>query len=356
MSDESAHREAMEREKARLLEEAAAAVAAAEAITREIEEVDRATAILAKYGFVVSAPPPGAQKGEGAAFDGTVRTLIASYKTHPRSGYHKLAYRTRESYDSSLRRIERDLGPEQVEKLDKERLERQHAEWTAGGTTHVAMGHSLVGQLRILASFGADILKDQSCRMLQVALHYMKIPKGEKQTVPLTAAHARAIRTMAHAKGLPSIALAQAFQFEHKLGQRDVIGEWVPMREPGTSDIVSKDLKWLRGLRWNQIDEGLNLRLSTETRRLGQMVAEELWAMFSKSGEPLSRARLPASGPIIVYEPTGLPYPAHTFRRVWRELADEANVPKAAKNRDLRTAAGGETDDVDLTMELAEQK
>src|SRR5258707_14976450 len=99
MSDKSTpiHREAMEREKARLLEEAAAKKAAAEAIDRDMAEIDRLAALAARYGLVVSAPSQGEQKKEGAALDGRLTSLIQCYKTHPESGYRKLRFRTRDS-------------------------------------------------------------------------------------------------------------------------------------------------------------------------------------------------------------------------------------------------------------------
>jgi hypothetical protein len=68
------------------------------------------------------------------------------------------------------------------------------------------------------------------------------------------------IRAEAHRRGFPSIALAQAIQFECIFRQKDVIGEWVPVAEPGTSEIVHESpnggtKKWLRGIRWSEVDE-----------------------------------------------------------------------------------------------------
>ena len=68
---------------------------------------------------------------------------------------------------------------------------------------------------------------------------------------------------MAHEMGRPSIALAQAFCSYGKLEQKDVIGEWVPKSEPGESDVLSAIEKWLRGIRWEEIDENLVLRHPT---------------------------------------------------------------------------------------------
>jgi hypothetical protein len=48
--------------------------------------------------------------------------------------------------------------------------------------------------------------------------------------------------------GMPSIQLAQALQFELCLRQKDVIGEWVPVAEPGMSSVTYHGRKWLCGL------------------------------------------------------------------------------------------------------------
>src|SRR3954465_13441337 len=105
----------------------------------------------------------------------------------------------------------------------------------------------------------------------------------------------REIRTVARNHfGWYSIALAQALQFELLLGQKDVIGEWVPVGEPGESDVVREEegheeegQKWLRGLRWSDIDKNLILRhrVGSSGRRIevdlrtAPMVLEELSIM-----------------------------------------------------------------------------
>jgi hypothetical protein len=146
---------------------------------------------------------------------------------------------------------------------------------------------------------------------------------------------------MAHKIGLPSIALAQAIQFECSLAQKDVIGEWVPIKEPGTSDVTDGNMKWLRGLRWSAIDQNLILRHTTSRGqndievdlRDAPMVMEE-FARFS--------GKLPKSGPIIIEKGTGRPYRAHQFRRHWREVADAAKIPITIKNMDSRAGTAKE--------------
>jgi hypothetical protein len=172
----------------------------------------------------------------------------------------------------------------------------------------------------------------------------------------LTAEQATAIRALAHKQGLHSIALAQAFQFELMLRQKDVIGEWVPISEAGHSETLYGNEKWLRGLRWNEIDGNLVLRHMTSKRqkeievslRNAPMVMEELALTYGKN---FSRADLPGSGPIVIAERIDRPYHAAAFRRAWRKLADECEIPKSVKNMDSRAGAISEATDAGAELE-----
>jgi hypothetical protein len=136
------------------------------------------------------------------------------------------------------------------------------------------------------------------------------------------------------------MALAQALQFDLRLKQTDVIGEWVPLSEPGVSDIINDTKgKWIRGLRWEEIDSNLILRHVTSMwqeevvidLRNAPMVMEEL----AKIG------RLPARGPVIACEGAGgEPWVQAEYRRWWRKLADAAGVPKSVKNMNSSLAQG----------------
>jgi hypothetical protein len=339
------HREAMEREKARLLEQAAA-------IDRDMAELDR---IAAKYNLVVSAPSskpapaptaptapstlsvPYAPQIKGEPFDGSLRGLAHCYRTNENSAYQKLRYKTRESYDNQLRRLENDFGTERVEDIDAERILRAHKEWTGAGR-HLAMGHSLIGMMRMLATFGSTILKDRACRELRVMLHDMKFPTSKRRTDrSLTADQAHLIRAMAHQMGRPSIALAQALQFGLKLGQKDVIGEWLPLTEPGFSDVISDGKRWFRGLRWEQIDANFFLRRTASEGgrdievdlRSSPIVMEELTKELARLG-----GKRPPSGPVVICEWNDLPWTQYEFRRWWRKVADAAGIPNNVKNMD----------------------
>jgi hypothetical protein len=170
------------------------------------------------------------------AFDGTLSSLIRCYQTDKDSSFQSLRYRTKQSYESLCRRIELDHGIENLADLKARSFLRWHEDW--GSTGHVAMAHSLMRMLRNLFGFGFTMLEDDQCERLCAILSKMRFKMPAARSERLTAAQAIAIRAQAHAMGLPSIALAQALQFELMLRQKDVIGEWVPNSEPGLSDVT----------------------------------------------------------------------------------------------------------------------
>jgi hypothetical protein len=338
MSDEPAStpREALARRKARLLEELA-----------ELDRLAELAELAAKHNFVLVEAPSEPHKNEGQPSEETVASLAQKYRSDARSPYLKLRHKTRENYDSLLRRLERDL-PERIENLDKDHLERAHAQWTEA--SGFSMAHALVTMLRGLATFGSMILKDRACRDLRMILHDMDFPTVKRPPKLLTRDHVTAIRRMAHKIGRPSIALAQALQFDCGLRQKDVIGEWVPKTERGESEVTKGDDKWLCGLRWETIDDRLVLRHATSINgkpivvnlRHARMVLEELMQHYNlDETEVFDRSNLPAHGPVIVCEWSGRPWTSHEFRRWWRKVADAAEVPGDIKNMTSRT--GGQT-------------
>jgi hypothetical protein len=339
MSDEAALTpdQALERKRARLLEELA-----------ELDRLAELAKLAAKHNFALVELPPQSEKTDPQAAERTVASLAHCYRSDQRSPYQQLRHKTRESYDCLLRRLERDLGADRIGALDKQRLERAHDDWR--NVSGVSMAHALVTMLRGLATFGSMVLKDRACRDLRMTLHDMSFPVAKRQTEPLTRDHVIAVRRKAHELGRPSIALAQAFQFDCGLWQKEVIGEWLPKNsEPDGSDVTTGDLKWLRGLRWEKIDQRLVLRHVTSISgkaievnlRQARMVLEELMLIYRlDETEVFDRSNLPSDGPVIVCEFSGRPWTTHEFRRWWRKVADACDIPKSVYNMDSR---GGNT-------------
>jgi hypothetical protein len=278
------------------------------------------------------SPPPVKASPEPQGGDLTMAALAESYKSHADSPYRNIRYRTKESYNSLIKRIIDDCGHAKLADLKARDIQTLYEGWMKRGKT---MGHALATMLRALVNFGAAKLGDSECERLAVVLHNMRFKVERSRSERLTAEQATEIIYKAHQKGLHSIAVAQAFQFDCMLMQKDVVGEWVPLSELGTpSDVIDGNMKWLHGIRWSEIDDGMILRHVPSrggkplVLRLSE--APHVMAEFERIGT------LPKSGPIIVYEKTKKPYLTHQFRREWRLVADDVGIPKHVKNMDSR--------------------
>lgn len=291
-----------------------------------------------------------------SAYDGTLKSLATCYQSDPDSRYHRVRYRPRQNYDSMIRRILEGHGDELLVNIKGRTVNRWYEEWKSRGAT---TAHGLVGMLRILFGFGATIIDDEVCNdecdRLCGVLHKMRFEMPRPRNERLTAEQATAVRIEARKKRWLSIALAQAFQFECTFRQKDVIGEFVPTSEPGLSDETYGNSKWMRGIRWSEIDANLILRHKTSKRqkdveldlKLAPMVLEELTQNYpgcvaedvATKNLIVRRELLPASGPVIVSETRGRPYVDHEFRRDWRIIASKAGVPSNVFNMDSRAGA-----------------
>lgn len=261
--------------------------------------------------------------------------LIKRYKTDPLSRYHGLRFQVRRNHRNLLRQISRRYGDKKLSKIKARTLLKWHAEWLDG--TKYAGAHAFVKKLRAVLGFGLTVLEDGECARIRLVMSSMRFPAAPRRTQRITAGQANAVRKRAHRRGWHSIALAQALQFELMLRQKDVIGEWVPIREPGISDVVQDGEKWIFGLLWSEIDEDMILRHRTSKTGKGIVVDLKEAPMIR---EELKRLRaIPKQGPIIVNETTGLPFKSYEFRRKWRLVATEAGVPKVVFNMDSRAGA-----------------
>ena len=351
MSDEDTlnHREAIKAaQKARLLEQFE------QDFARKWAELER---LASELGAAVVAPGEGSAAASVDRVDHkehsrmTVGRLIELYRTDSESPFAAVRFRTRQHYESLLRFVEADIGFREVADFKAEDIlallemwvERAAAKGRGDGK---AMAHALFGQLRQVVNYGAGPLGDSGCVNLSFVLRNMGIgTAGPRKSAQITAPQAVAIRHMARKMGHDSIAFAQAIQFDCKLRQRDVIGEWVPETEPGESDLHHEGMKWLRGLRWEEIK---NLVLRHTTSQVGNLVEKNLRQcsmvmeeLTQKYGPKLD---LPESGPVIVSEQTGLPWTGHAFRRDWREAARAAGVPDDVYNMDSRAKQSNRTD------------
>jgi hypothetical protein len=285
-----------------------------------------------------------------------LRTLIESYQTDADSPYQKNRYHVRMNRDSLLRRIGVRHSDEDLSSIKARVLLAWHKEWSGDGKK-LATGSAIIGQLRALFSFGATLLEDPDCERLCGIMNKMRFPGTKPRAVCLSAEQADRICVVAREYfGWESMALAQAFQFECTLRQKDIVGEFVPLSEPGVSDVICYGEKWLRGITWQEIDENLILRHITSKKqkmmeadlKLAPMVLRELREIAGEClivVDPITekvtvnRHLLPTTGPVILNDINALPWTANEYRRKWRLVANQAGVPRNVQNMDSRSGA-----------------
>lgn len=337
--------ETVEQMEARLLEEAAA-------ISRRLSKISEFKRLAAELGVAVtlrdgSQVIASAPKSDGKkeAFDGNLDTLIRLYQTDPRSPYQQIRFKTRQHYDSNLRILARVLPDENIRDWDAAKVQRLYDDWTENGTTRIATSHSRISMLRMLAGFGVTSLNSDICAKLSIILNRMRFEMPKVRIETISSDHINLIRSTGHKMRRASISLAQAIQADTTLSQKDVIGEWVPENsDDGVSLVKSDGWKWMRGIRWEEINNELvlhhrvsrNDELQKFDLKNAARVLEELRRAYP-AFDGTNREALPNRGPIIVSEYTRLPWTASEFRRNWRRIANTCGIPGHVKNMDSRS-------------------
>ncbi len=304
-------------------------------------------------------------------FDGTLKSLITIYRTTPESSYFSIKSNTRTMYDESLTLLERRAGGQILEDLTGIEIKRwyknfsQPAEDTpkqaekraaaakAGSPLppnpeRVRRAYKAMQLLRILISFGVTC-NFKVCFDLHTVMKNLEFHSPRGRSEAITFAQAKAICEKAIQKGLYSIALAQALQFELTLRQIDVIGRWEKTDSPLDGGIVDRGQRWRDGLLWSHLDS--NGILLKETSKVEGVSAEHDTMQYPFLREMIDHIPMQKRfGPMIISETTGLPYRYRYFSGVWREIATEAGVPDHVWNRDSR--AGGVTEGSDAGANL----
>ncbi|HWZ37811.1 MAG TPA: hypothetical protein VNY08_05880 [Bradyrhizobium sp.] len=339
---ETANPSLFEAIEARLMDEARAKIKRDLAEFARLAEAypDAVKAIAGQFGLTAPASPQPPIEEKKLAPIETLGDLIVQYQTASNSPFQKLKHVSKAHYQTIMGMIDRDHGSARLADVYGDTLDDWYASWKDGGK--VAMSQSKMKILQTLVGFGTT-MRDDNCARVFGLIQKMEIESPKIRNEYLTHDLADKIRAMAHEKQRPSIALAQAFQSSADLTQKDVVGEWVPMSEAGISVIFSKGLKWVRGIRWDEIDQNLILthlsgdKQITRDLKKAPMVLQELDLIKATNG-----GVLPSKGPIIVSEFDNLPWDAVEFRRWWRMLANACGIPKNVKNSDSRVKAGVE--------------
>lgn len=288
-----------------------------------------------------------------AVYSGTMASLIDVYLEDPDSPFQSIRFRTRHRYISILKALKAAIGKARIPDIDFRDFKRWHEGFCqpkrAGLPPRTSRGHSMMTFIRMTLSFGV-MCKLAGCKAAKEVLDEMEFGGSKKRKEFLTAEMVVLVRREAHRRGWPSMALAQAMMFELMVRPKDIVGEEIPVSEPGLSDVVYRDMKWMHGATWREVSPELIFthRLSKSLRgrnatldpTAGKIEAYDLKAYPMIMEELRHHQR--ADGPMIVFEGTGRPWDAKYFAQKWREVARAVGIPDAYQNRDSRS--GGITE------------
>jgi hypothetical protein len=288
-------------------------------------------------------------------FDGSIGSLLKHFQRHELSPYRNVKYNTQAKYDHTIKIVTGAVGERKLKKLsglDFVRWEKEfQAPATKGGPRRVQRGHECMSMIRMAMRWGAVAGLPYANGLADILLkmEFEELPPREDM---VTYDMAVALIAEAHEVGRPSIALAQALQFELTLRQKDVIGEWVPDMTGGgirnTSINSLNNKRWDNGLTWSHIDQDMILKKRTTKRKVPAEFDLKLYPLvMAEIGKVPADRRV---GPMIINEETGLPYTGTVFRDRWRELARAVGIPDTVQNRDSR--AGGLTEATDAGADL----
>lgn len=298
-----------------------------------------------------------------AVYDGRMKTLIEVYQRDPDSPYQEVRPKTRKSYDSMLSTLTLAVGEARIPELNFRDFKRWYEGFCkpkkADGKKRKARGHGLMTFVRIVIGFGS-LLKLAGCRDARETLADMEFETPKRRETIITYQQVLAVVEAAHRLGFPSIALAQAAMWDTGLRQKDLLGEWVSMSEPGISDITDHGEKWLYGARHDNIKGSILAHRLSKSLRGRNAVADpdagklkhfdlNLYPMFLEQLSLIPADR--RTGALIVAEHTGLPWRQKVFAEKWRIIARAAGVPDHVQNRDSRAGAATEADNLGIPIE-----
>ncbi|TPJ56514.1 hypothetical protein [Mesorhizobium sp. B2-6-7] len=287
-------------------------------------------------------------------FDVSLTSLSRLFQTNEDSPYRSMKWNTRENFTKCLVIIEGTVGTRHIGKLLGPDFKRWHRQWGEPKAPTEKEPHPparpwrakhCMDAVRQLIGYGVTLGYDD-CFRADTILSKIRFSTPPARKSVMTAEHVEAIRKTAHAEGWPSVAMATVLQFELAMRQKDVIGEWEPVRD-AKGGILHRDTRWTNGMVWSDIGADMVLR-KTHTKtgfevehdlKLHPMVLEEI-------------ARVPQEkriGPMILAETTGEPYKHRKFTERWRKIADKAGLPRNVWNMDARAGAITEAYDLGAT-------
>ncbi|QDM14598.1 integrase [Tardiphaga sp. vice278] len=279
-------------------------------------------------------------------FDGTLGSLVRCYQTDEASPYRQIKWNTQRTYDQVLSVVEKAFGTRSLSALGiadfRKWYDAAKAPRAKGEPERVRKAHGIISMIRRLMAYGIAA-EHAECGRLAAILDASRFKQPGRRRVRLELHHVEAFVAKALELGRLSLAIGTAVQFETLMRQRDVIGEWEPIRDGEKTGIVLNDRRWVNGLTWSDLAN--NLEVFKDTTKTGQTVAHDLklipMVVRLLDMVPTSRR----VGPLIIDEEAQRPYAMHGYTREWRKVATAAGIPTGLWNMDARAGGISEADD-----------
>lgn len=277
-------------------------------------------------------------------YDGTLGSLANLFASHEDSPYQACKYNTQQLYDDGIKIINATVGARAIRELIGADFNRWYKNWAKpsaeGKPPRQYRAKHTMDLVRRIIGFGVTCGYSDCIRADHI-LSKMRFAAPPSRKSKMTLEHVEKIRTKAHELGLPSVALATAFQFDLAMRQKDVVGEWLPIGDDVVGGIVYKETRWANGLTWADISSDMILRkVHVKTGfevEYDLRLAPNVLAEIELAGRRV--------GPIIISETTGDPYRNTKFSETFRKVADAAGVPSGVWSMDARAGAISEAYD-----------
>jgi hypothetical protein len=277
--------------------------------------------------------------GAAPQYDGTIRSLVDSYRHDTTSTLHSVKHSTRiRDYEPSLRVLVKNVGGRRIDALRASDFKKWFSEWRKKGHRRASGAIKL---LRLVISYGAGE-RLHGCTQARLILSDMQFEQPGARKVKMTYEQCLAIVKKSVEMKCPSIGFVEALKFESALRRIDVIGEWAPSAEGGP-------FKWT-GLTGRDISKDQILTLTTS--KTGADVARDLKVMTLVQ-EALKHFRIPDIGPVVIDEDHGKPYWENRYAEKFRKVRDAAGVPSNVWSMDSRAGAVSETVEATGSLEAA---
>lgn len=277
-------------------------------------------------------------------YDGSLGSLAGLFASHEDSPYQNCKYNTQQLYDDGIKIIRATVGERAIRELIGSDFNRWHRNWAKpaaeGKKPRLYRAKHTMDLVRRIIAFGVTC-GYADCIRADLILSKMQFAAPPSRKSKMTAEQVEKIRAKAHELGLPSIALATAFQFDLAMRQKDVIGEWLPITDDEAGGITYRDTRWANGLTWADIGSDMILRKAHV--KTGFEVEYDLRLAPNVLAEIALAGR--RVGPLILSETTGDPYRNTKFSETFRKVASAAEVPSNVWSMDARAGAISEAYD-----------